>query len=212
MTPSQDKKYWRRWAACVRANAWRMSGGRLDAAAVQDVSEPHRKVFAAARQLAAEEALGLNAGHLRHACHIVALGHDRSHKKFTNREFDALLNYWGDERAIVGLLIEPTDLAAIIHDAAPELKQRERLLIGIRRDFMEGYVAKLSHDIYGTKDWETLPEAELENLHHTLHARPHARKSNVSSLKPKVEGRARQSLRAASDASDAFVPSENCPF
>lgn len=186
LSASQNKKYWRRWSACARANHWRMAGGRLAPDAVLAVSAPHCSVHAAALQLAQTEALGLTANHLRHACHVVALGHDKPHAQFTNKDFDALLNYWGDERAVLGLLIEPADLASVIHESAPELKARERLLIGIRRDFIEGYVATISADIYGTRDWEQLADRDLENLHARLHARPNARKSNVSSLKPKV--------------------------
>lgn len=188
MTPAQDKKYWRRWAACVRANRWTMTSGRLNALAVLDASEPHCNVAAAARQLAAEQAVGLTPDHLRHACHIVALGRDKSHAKFTNKEFDALLNYWGDERAIRGFLIMPDDLAAAIHDAAPELKVRERLLIGIRRDFIEAYVARLSGNIYGTKDWEKLNDADLTNLHHLLQTKPEARKNKPTAPVPEDEG------------------------
>lgn len=176
LSDSQDKKYWRRWTACVRANHWRMVKGRLSPHAVLAASQHHCAVHAAALQLAQVAALGLTANHLRHGCHVVALGHDRPHAKFTNKEFDALLNYWGDERAIVGLLIEPADLAAIIHEAAPELKARERMLIGIRKNFIEGYVADLSRSIYGTRDWEQLADADLANLQHILHTKPAARK------------------------------------
>lgn len=173
---AQNKKYWRRWAACARANGWTMIGGRLNPAAVLDASEHHCSVHAAALQIAQAEVLGLTANQLRHACHVVALGHDRPHAKFTNKDFDALLNYWGDERDIVGLLIEPADLAASIHEAAPELKVRERLLIGIRRNFIGGYTAELSAAIYGTRDWEQLGDRDLENLQHILHTKPQARK------------------------------------
>jgi len=187
MTDSQKAKYWRRWAACARANRWTMISSRLNALAILDASEHHCAVHAAALQLAAAEAKGLNAGHLRHGCHVVAIGRDKSHTKFSNKEFDALLNYWGDERAITGLLILPEDLAAAVHEAAPELKQRERLLIVLRRDFLEGYIVALCERIHGRKDWEQLPGADLEVLHHILLDRPNARKSSVQSPTSKVE-------------------------
>lgn len=176
LTKSQNAKYWRRWSACARANAWRMQGGRLDPAAVLDASAAHRAVNAAALQLAQTEVLGLTANHLRHACHIVALGHDKPHAKFTNKDFDALLNYWGDERAVAGLLITPDHLGSIIHEANPDLKNRERLLVQLRRDFVEAYVVTLASAIYGTKDWEQLSDDGLARLHAILRTKPNARR------------------------------------
>lgn len=176
ISPAQNKKYWRRWGACARANHWTMCGGRLNATAVLDTSEHHCAVHAAALQLAAQHVVALAAEHLRHGCHVVALGRDKPHTQFTNRDFDALLNYWGDERDITGLLIEPADLAASIHHDAPNLKQRERLLIGMRRNFLEGYAAEICARIHGTRDWEQLPDDALEDLNHLLHTRPNARK------------------------------------
>lgn len=184
MTAAQDKKYWRRWGAVTRANHWRLVTGRLAPDAVLAASEPHCRVAAAARQLAQAEAKGLTPDHLRHACHLVALGRDKSHRQFTNREFDSLLNWWGDERAITGLLIAPDDLASHIHQDAPELKARERLLLGLRRNFREGYVAKIAGDLYGTRDWQQLGDADLANLNHLLHTRPGSRRTAAGGQTP----------------------------
>lgn len=180
ISSAQNKKYWRRWAACVRANAWRMVSGRLDPAAVLDASEAHRTVVAAALQLAQTQVLGLTVNHLRHGCHMAALGCDKPHAKFTNKDFDALLNYWGDERAVTGLLICPEHLGSIIHAANPDLKNRERLLLQLRRDFVEAYVVTLSTAIFGTKDWEQLSDDGLSRLNAILRTKPNARKGRAA--------------------------------
>lgn len=179
MTDSQDSKYWRRWAACCRANNWKMIQGRLHPEAILDASEHHCSVVAAARQLAAEQAVGLTPDHLRHACHIVALGRDKSHAKFTNKEFDAVLNYWGDERAIRGFLIEPTDLASEIHRSNPALKTRERQLIFLNEECVGAYVAKECDRMFGTKDWHSLNEVDLERVYNHMRDRPHALRVNA---------------------------------
>jgi hypothetical protein len=174
LSDPQDKKYWRRWAACCRCNNWKMVNGRLHPEACLDDSEPHRKVAAAARQLAADKAVGISPEILRHACHIVALGRDKSHSKFTNKDFDAVLNYWGDERAIRGLLIVPEDLASEIHRSNPALKTRERQLVFLNEDCVGAYVAAECERMFGTKDWHALADGELDRLYSHMRDRPHA--------------------------------------
>ncbi len=180
MTELQSAKYWRRWSAVVRANQWRMVRNRLDPNATRDVSPHHIAVFAAAERLALQEACAVTAGHLRHGCHIIAIGRDKSHEDLTNKEFDALLNYWGDERRVVGLLIEPLDLGSDIHHDHPELKIRERQMHFIRNDCLPGYVISECARLCGTKDWTTLNDADLEKLHDFLRTRPHALKTSVA--------------------------------
>lgn len=179
MTPAQNKKYWRRWAAVARAHHWRMIAGRLDPEAVREGSDLHAAVWQAACTLAAQHARAVTPDTLRHACHLVALGRDRSHRNFSNREFDALLNLWGDERGITGLLLDPLNLAAEIHRAAPHLKTRERQLHFLKHDCLGGYVVHESERIFGTKNWESLPDDQLTRLHDHLRARPNALRETV---------------------------------
>jgi hypothetical protein len=204
LTDFQDKKYWRRWAACCRANNWKMVKGRLHPEACLDNSEPHRKVVAAARQLAAEQAVGLTPDHLRHACHIVALGRDKSHTKFSNKEFDAVLNYWGDERAIRGLLIVPEDLASEIHRSNPALKTRERQLVFLNEDCIGAYVAKECDRMFGTKDWGALPDADLDRLYSHMRDRPHA-------LKDRQRNDCQRNEASVSHSPDNHSPDESDP-
>lgn len=192
MTEQQNKKYWRRWNAVVRANHWCMIQHRLDPAALgnpqsailnpqSSAPSPHHvAVFAAASHRAVQEARGVTAEDLRHGCHIVAIGRDKSHVDLTNKEFDALLNYWGDERTIRGLLLDPLNLAAEINRANPALKVRDRHLHFLQHDCIGGYVVSECERIFGTKNWEALSDADLERLHDHLRDRPNALKPSVA--------------------------------
>lgn len=208
MTPPQHKFYLRRWAAVVRANGWRMVKGRLaenavgreSSRAAAPASPHHQAVFAAAEQLAALQHRALTADDLRHACHVVALGRDKSSKDFSNRDFDRLLVYWGDERTITGLLLEPLDLAADIHRANPDLKTRARHQHFLQHECLGGYVMSECERIFHTKEWEALPTHQLIQLSAHLRARPNCLKSTVA---------------AASVPSVALVPDmdpDNRPF
>ncbi|MBK8255602.1 MAG: hypothetical protein IPK82_23430 [Polyangiaceae bacterium] len=201
MTPAQDKKYWRRWSAVVRGNHWRMVKSRLDPQATTTGSPAHAAVWAAASARAVQHLRGITADDLRHACHSVALGgRDKSHTAFTNREFDALLNYWGDERDIAGLLLDPLNLSSLIsEDAHAAQKIHERQLRWLKTQCLGGYVMAESERLFGTKDWEQLPAADLARLHDHLRARPNAQLSVVGRASP----------RAAATEPDAFDPDWN---
>lgn len=191
MTEAQDKKYWRRWAVVSAANHWRMIKHRLDAAAVLDASEHHTAVWNAAHARALQHVRGVTADDLRHGCHIVALGgRDKSHTDFTNREFDQLLNYWGDERNITGLLLDPLNLSSLISDDThARQKVRERQMRFLRTECLGGYVVRESERIFGTKDWEQLSAADLARLHDHLRARPNALRAKAEDRRLKMEDR-----------------------
>lgn len=189
MTPPQKSKYWRRWGVVSRANHWRMISRRLDPAAVTTGSAAHDAVWQTACRLAATDAVGVTPEHLRHACHRVALGgRDKSHTQFTNRDFDALLDYWGDERNIRGLLLEPFNLSSLISaDQHAAQKVRERQVRWLRRDCLGGYVMSESERLFGTKDWEQLGDADLARLHDHLRARPRAWKRTERKKAPDTD-------------------------
>jgi hypothetical protein len=185
MSPAQEKRYWRRWNAVARANRWRMAGGRLDEAAELKASEHHVKAGLTALQIANLEHRAVTADDLRHACHVLACGRDMSHKAMSNKQFDALLNYWGDERLVAGLLLEPLDLGSEIHRANPRLKSRERHVYFLKHECLGGYVANESQRIYGTRNWETLRDEELIALSDHMRKRPNALRAGQS--EPPVE-------------------------
>ena len=203
MTSAQNSKYWRRWSVIATALHWRMIKGRLhpEADATRHSSPQHAAVWSAAERRAAQRACAVTADDLRHGCHVVALQRDKSHGDFTNRDFDALLNLWGDERTITGLLLEPLDLAGEINTANPALKIRERQLHWLRTQCLGGYAMTESERMFGTKNWEALPAADLERLHDHLRARPNALRKTFTEANEENE------VEAA-----AGVPADNIPF
>lgn len=64
--------------------------------------------------------------HLRHACHYVALGKDKSSDNLTNAELDQVL-------AVFRLMADPDDLKSIIDRDHPEHAERRRLVVLCRR-------------------------------------------------------------------------------
>jgi len=189
MTKAQETMYWRRWGAVARANRWRMVKGRLDEAAVLGATEAHLKVAAAAAAIALQGHRSITAEDLRHGCHVVACGRDMGHGRMGNKEFDQVLNYWGDERLVRGLLIEPLDLGSEIHRTNPGLKSRERHLWFLREECLMGYVASECQRIYGTKDLEGLGDVELAALSNHMRKRPHALKNSKAEIRDPKEDR-----------------------
>jgi len=100
----------------------------------------------------------------RHALHIEALGEDKSHKDFTNEEFDQVLSVF---RAVS----EPDNLDAQLR----QLDQpRRRLAWKIKSLAPEAYRDKIMLDRFGTTRLEDLDEIELTQLRNTLSARSNA--------------------------------------
>jgi len=184
MSPAQNKLYLRRWGAVCRALNWRMAKGRLHPAAVLAGSAPREQVAAAAAARALQHHRATTADDLRHGCHVVALGRDKSHKDFSNRDFDAVLTLWGDGRSVRGLLLDADDLGSEVHRAHPELKTRERHLHFLRNDCLGGYVVSESERIFKTKHWEALATDKLAALSNHLRNRPHCLKVQPATTDP----------------------------
>jgi hypothetical protein len=132
MTTAQTTLYWREWAACRRALR-----------AINPQWPDHR--------IAA----------MRHDFHRRALGQDKSHRDFSNRDFDLIL---GAFRSISA----PADLD-------PQLRAqdmpRRRLLWRIRRMAPAAYTAAIAQDKFHTTALETLGIEQLTQLRNTLAAR-----------------------------------------
>lgn len=106
----------------------------------------------------------------RHACHLLALGQDKSAKTLTNPELDRVL-------ALFRLLANPDDLTAHLTwnqgsgtGASPDASSstRQRILWWLRNKCVESYIVELSRERFGTKNWEALPFDQLQQLHMTL--------------------------------------------
>ena len=161
MNDSQDKKYWRRWSAVVRANQWRWLDGRLVDAARGDVSEDHAAVWRIARELAGAAHRAPIANDLRHACHIHAVGRDISHLKMTDPQFDRLLILWGDERDLLGLLVEPDDLNSVMAWIDPKEYQRKCTVKYIRQLAPEAVIISIAARAGYGDNWESLTRDQL---------------------------------------------------
>lgn len=168
MTEDQNKKYWRRWGVVCRVNHWIWVNGRVVESAVRDAGRHHAEVWRIAGQIADQDCRMVEANDLRHACHVHALRREMSHSKFTNDQFTRLLLLWGNERQdsqkIVGLLVDPFDVAAQKFWDHAELQKKESLVRSIRAAACDEYICPITEKIWGTIYWEDLNCDELVGL------------------------------------------------
>lgn len=178
MTTAQEKKYWRRWNAVSGWLGWFMRAGRLVHGPESTVhgpqSEHHARVWQIAQTLAAAGARAVVPEDLRHACHIYAIGRDRSHKDFSNAQFSRVLVLWGNELprgasgALRGLLLDPEDLASIVAWDNSEVAQRRALVEGIRRSapfaMIDTIARRNCREHYQAPFYEDLPLPELRGV------------------------------------------------
>ena len=175
MNDNQDKKYWRRWSAVVRANQWRWIEGRLVPEAKSE-GEQHAAVWNIANERAAKAHRAPIADDLRHACHIHALGRDVSHKKMTDQQFDRLLILWGNERDLGGLLVEP-DLNSLMAWTDPGEAQRKSTVEYILQLAPEAVIISIAKSKFNASNWRFLTREQLLALGRIIrdrNSRPHA--------------------------------------
>lgn len=108
------------------------------------------------------------ADQLRHACHVIALGRDRSSTRFTNADFDRVLTCFR-------LIANGDDISALIRWDHPEHDQAKRLAWVIGQYPEEAYVRSISADKFGTANWENLSVDQLRQLALTLRERAKAK-------------------------------------
>lgn len=101
----------------------------------------------------------------RHALHVRALGRDKSHTAFSNADFDKVLGVF---RAIT----QPENLGSQLRQIR---MPRTRLLHAIARLADAAYARKIAADKFGTRELESLSDAQLDQLRLTLHSRSRAR-------------------------------------
>lgn len=106
----------------------------------------------------------------RHALHVRALGDDKSHKDFSNKEFDQVL---AEFRAITA----PADVAAQLRQLA---QSKTRLIWSIRQKAPEAYWTTIAIDRFGTDDLADLSESQLTQLRNTLAARQNSLRKRVA--------------------------------
>jgi hypothetical protein len=99
---------------------------------------------------------------VRHACHVVALGRDRSSKCLTAAEADRVV-------CLFRLLADPLDLGAMVEWEKPRRLDRTRLLwrVNYGRHKMP-YVWAVARDKFGEPNPERLSDEQLHDLVRTL--------------------------------------------
>lgn len=168
MTPAQKFKfYFPAWNACVKANGWHMQGGMVQFDGSR-LTEEGRKVFQFARQRAISQKRPMKLDDVRHGVHWLALGRDKSSEHLTNANLDRVV-------ALFKLLADPEDLGARMnqdaYDRGEDPGAIERLNWMIRNAAPAAYVAKVSLDMCGSRDWESLPIAQKHVLARALKQR-----------------------------------------
>lgn len=132
---------------------------RLEGRASPELTQVEEVAVARARQAAGR----VTAEVLRHACHEVALGRDKSSKDFTTAECNRVV-------ALLDLLADPLDLAARVRLDHPERAEADALAAALRR-FPAAYVGAVSADKFGTRNWASLALPQMRMLHVTLRSR-----------------------------------------
>lgn len=114
--------------------------------------------------MARQTVCSVAATELRHGCHRVALGGDKSAKALTNAEADRVV-------ALFNLIASPEDLDAMLAWEHPEAGAVKRLAWAIEHLAPAAYVEAVASDKFGTRAWRSLPEASLRQLALTLRNR-----------------------------------------
>ena len=156
MSPAQKTWYFRWWG---RARAALESG---------TLSDMGKKVHEMANHMGATRTghhvragCAVDAEVLRHACHVVALGRQKSSKLLTNAELDRV-------SLVFKLIINGDDLAARIAWEQPDQGQIKRLTWSIKNTAPEALIVHVCKDKFSRADWWNLGTTELRQLLMTL--------------------------------------------
>lgn len=163
LTPAQTSLHWKRWAAVVHANDWRMDRGRLHPGArhTRDATLFHKLVWREAEREALQQHGAVTADHLRHGSYAVATTNVpawprsvlpvRSLADLGNRTFSRVLVLWA-------LLVDEDDLDAQIKWDHPDISERESLIKAISRRAPDATLRAISARAFDTRAWEMLED------------------------------------------------------
>jgi hypothetical protein len=186
MTKAQQTRfYFPAWSRAWKAN-WRTVKGRVEVAPGRRpclIQETHgeplvdytRAIEALATRSAQKEHRALTADDLRHACHIFALGSDKTSAALTNLETDRVVN-------LFRLLADPDDLDAVLALLSPELGTVKRLLWYLEHCCQQPYVETIAADEFGTHDYRSLSPTKLHDLVRTMKHRPAGNLPSVATV------------------------------
>lgn len=185
MTPAQLRRYWRHWNVAWSAHWAGVRGGEPVARVGRPVSELREQLVALAGQIAGPGAL--RPDHLRHACHLLALGRDRRSAHLTSKEQDLVIAIF-QRLAAAG-----HELAGQIRSDARETEldrrrdyrgssaaasgprraweqrrpdaDRKRVLWSLEHSLYPRLaIEEIARDKFGTSDWRSLDDRRLYQL------------------------------------------------
>jgi hypothetical protein len=171
MTDNQRKRfYFPEWSASARARGWTSKFPVHQALFSPDIAWPASplgreliaKVYATAQQLALRHIAPLDA--LRHACHIVALGKNKSSKDLDNDDTQRVVD-------LFRVLRDPDNLKFVAHWLDPNLSKKENLIAAVKHKAPVAYWSKIAGDKFGTSHLEDLTIYQLNQLCFTLNQR-----------------------------------------
>lgn len=186
MNKAQEFMFWKRWGNVVAVNAWKMAKGRLhEEAKLPSASQWHAQVWSFATLVARQAAKAVGPDELRHGAYWLALGRDKTHMKFDNRDLDRVLT-------VFNLLIDPDNLTAVSDHLSYQRGEdpggRKRLVVGILNKAPAAYIAAVALDKFGTRDWESLNGQQLFRLNMTLSNRRANWKKPAKVAEPAMAG------------------------
>jgi len=153
--------YFPAWARALKAN-WRTDRGCAVPADGRRTSDTLVQVEEAAVAAARRLMRAPKIEDLRHACHVVAIGRDKSSKDLNNAELDRVL-------AVLRILADPDDLSAVIARDNPETDARRRYEWAIAHSgHPEAYIRTIAGTKFGSGNWKALPMPQLKMLSMTL--------------------------------------------
>lgn len=191
MTEAQRKRlYFPAWHRAFSA-CWRVEKGVIRPACEE--TDPMRRTWAVAERLASAAIRSLTADDLRHACNALALQREREYRAHlpegsgpldlrpeavSSEALDAL----GLDLVLCWfrLLVDETNLDALIRWAHPENLERLRMEKHLELHAVPGYVAHLCADKFGTSDFYSLAWSDFRDLYITLKNRPAAWKPRLA--------------------------------
>lgn len=170
-TPMLARLYWPAWNRAFRA-AWEVNQGVVSARRLRE--EPVNATLPSPADIEriADRLRGcgrLTADHLRHACHVRALGRDKSATTLSAQEMDRVV-------VLMELLANPLSLDAVQRWCDPNIDARKRLVWRVEHCGAPAeYVAAIARDRFGSGDWRGLATPQLRQLVTTLDQRSRAR-------------------------------------
>lgn len=183
MTEAQKFRFYLpAWNALAKANGWRMANGRIMLDQTIETEEM-AKVLIFAQQRATMARRGLMKEDIRHGCHILALGKDKSSMDLTNAEIDrvvTLFQYLGAPENLTFVM----KWQAYLRGEDPGAVNRVEYFI---RRCPDAYVRAVSADKFGTRNWENLTVKQKGLLSMTLANRRPQRPGRTAAAAPQPE-------------------------